>query len=57
MADWRSRIRAGRHHQMSDAILGRLGNGGLQISNPELHKFATFQGCQGETHFQHFFHY
>lgn len=36
---------------MSDAILGRLGNGGLQISSPEFHKLATFQGCQGETHF------
>lgn len=51
MADWRSRIRAGRHHQMSDAILGRLGNGGLQISSPECRKLATFQGCQDETHF------
>lgn len=46
MADWRSRIIAGRHHQMSDAILGRLGNEGLQLSCPEVHKLATFQACQ-----------
>lgn len=51
MADWRSRIIARRHHKMNDAILGRLGNRGLQISNPEVYKLATFQGCQDETHF------
>lgn len=50
MADWRSRIIA-RRHKMNDAILGRLGNRGLQISNPEVYKLATFQGCQDETHF------
>lgn len=36
---------------MSDAILGRLGNGGLQLPSPEFHKLATFQGCREETNF------
>lgn len=36
---------------MSDAILGRLGNRGLQLSSPEFHKLVTFQGCQDETNF------